>query len=371
MGPPTSKRIDHIDSIRGVAALAVAYFHAAQYFKRFPSVQGHDGFLSEISYQLSLGYSGVIAFFAISGFVICPTLKGERAAGSRRFLISRFFRLYPPFWTSLLLMSLVSVLLLGKQLDVGQILGNIPMLYSLAGVKPVINVYWTLEVELIFYLLCLLMFLFNGLHKPLVLFATGIVLMGCSELIFGQPGIRNQINVETGTWYWKFLPWNLAIMFWGGLFRIWYDDRHRRVLVRGFSIPVVALVATLLLAILLRPVVLLAIWVLEGNFWLLQTMIPFVLGLGLFIAGALIIKLKNRFLVWLGTISYSIYLLHLVAIQLVHQICSAGATQWMHFHLGVYLLMSIALSILMAGIVYYAIEKPAIRIGRFLQQRWV
>ena len=72
--------MDNIDAIRGIAALAVVYFHIAQYFIKIPGVAAHGDFLSEVSYQLNLGFLGVLVFFAISGFVICPTLKGQRGS---------------------------------------------------------------------------------------------------------------------------------------------------------------------------------------------------------------------------------------------------------------------------------------------------
>ena len=131
--------MDNIDAIRGIAALAVVYFHIAQYFIKIPGVAAHGDFLSEVSYQLNLGFLGVLVFFAISGFVICPTLKGERANGVRRFIISRFFRLFPAFWASMLLMIFVSFLILGKRVEAPQILGNIPMLFSLGFILTFLN----------------------------------------------------------------------------------------------------------------------------------------------------------------------------------------------------------------------------------------
>ena len=85
---------------------------------------------------------------------------------------------------------------------------------------------------------------------------------------------------------------------------------------------------------------------------------------GLFIVGALFIRLNNRFLVWLGTISYSIYLLHMVAIQILKLIFIDDSGQLSPLHPGIYLIMCFAVTIVMSAIVYYAVEKPAIRLGR-------
>jgi peptidoglycan/LPS O-acetylase OafA/YrhL len=359
----------HIDSIRGIAALAVAWYHAGFVFMQFPEEGVEGDLLGTIAYQMNLGFTGVLAFFAISGFVICPTLQGDKAPGSRRFAISRFFRLYPAFWVSLAAMVLFRYLFLDRPTNVTQVLGNIPMLFSFIGVEPVINVYWTLEVELIFYFLCLVLFLLGWLAKPIVLFAVGLVLMACSETIFSQPDIIYRIRTETGQWYWPYVFWNLAIMFWGGLFRVWYDDRHTRIELGSYSVPVLFLVVILLTAILLRPVIQISLWVIEGEFWRINNVVPFILGLGLFLVGALFIRLNNRFLVWLGAISYSIYLLHMVAIQILKLIFIDDSGQLMPLHPGIYLIMCFAVTIVMSAIVYYAVEKPAIRLGRQLQGR--
>jgi len=79
MNTQNRARMDHIDSMRGFAALLVAYFHTAQIFMEVPSVARNGELLSEISYQLGFGRLGVLMFFAISGFVICPSIRGGHA----------------------------------------------------------------------------------------------------------------------------------------------------------------------------------------------------------------------------------------------------------------------------------------------------
>jgi peptidoglycan/LPS O-acetylase OafA/YrhL len=360
----------HIDSLRGIAALLVAVFHIAQYFMAYPSVAAHGDLLSEVSHQLGFGRLGVIVFFAISGFVICPTLRGDHYSGVRRFAISRFFRLFPAFWTSMLLVIVVNQFVIASPLNMRQVLGNIPMFYTLFGVEPLLGVYWTLEVELIFYLLCVALFLVGWLHQPVVLFSFTMVLMGISEWIFSHPDIRYGITTSMrGAWVWTFLPWNLAIMFWGGLFRMWYDNPGERTDLGRISVPLAFLVFTSLIAIVMRPTLLIATWIVQDKLWAIHEMLPIILGVGLFVLCVKYVELKNRFLAWLGTISYSLYLLHIVVIEIMIKVFSTYYPQWMGFHLGVYVLIGIAATILLSALVYYAIEKPAINVGRRLSKR--
>lgn len=357
----------HIDSIRGVAALMVAFLHFGEGFS--PLLQsGLPGeFLYAVITQLDFGKAGVLAFFAISGFVICPSLKGTRRQGSRKFLISRFFRLYPAFWTSILLFLLIHSLWIGKIEDTRQILGNITMLYSLFNVEPLQGLYWTLEVELVFYFLCLALFLLGCLHRPLMLFLVGLILMLLSEWILDRPGSVQTISQTFGI-AWPQMPWNLAVMFWGGLFRMWYDDR-RRTCTLVIPVPVGLLVAMLLVAILWRPSVLSSHWISTGQYDQLHFMAPYFLGMAVFIVGALFIRLEHGFFVWLGTISYSLYLFHPTAYGMVRRVVNSTFPALMDIHLGVSIALCTLGAILLSALVYYAVEKPAIRLGRYLQNR--
>jgi peptidoglycan/LPS O-acetylase OafA/YrhL len=242
------------------------------------------------------------------------------------------------------------------------------MLYSLFRVEPLQGLYWTLEVELIFYFLCLSLFLCGWLHKPVILFIVGMVLITVSQWIFKRDDIVRELEHALGG-TWPYLPWNIAIMLWGGLFRIWYDDNKQTCALGSYQIPIVVLVAALLLAILWRPLVVTSTWIAQGKFDDFHQMVPYFLGLALFIVGALYIKVNNRFLVWLGTISYSLYLLHPIAYGFVRMLIRTTFPQWDKFHLSVYLLVSTLVAILLAGLVYHCIEKPAIKIGRYLQNR--
>lgn len=89
----TGGRVNEIDLLRFLAALAVVFFHYS--FRGYAA----DG-LSVMSYPLlasvsKYGYLGVELFFMISGFVILMTAAH---AGLRDFVISRVVRLYPAFW---------------------------------------------------------------------------------------------------------------------------------------------------------------------------------------------------------------------------------------------------------------------------------
>lgn len=143
-------RVNEIDLLRFIAAVAVMLFHY--------SFRGHaaDDF-SIVSYPLlapsmKYGYLGVQLFFMISGFVILMTAAGGNLA---QFTKSRIIRLYPAYWACCTVTFLFT-LALGAPRFVAtfpQYLANMTMLNGFTGVPSIDGVYWSLNVELRFYIL--------------------------------------------------------------------------------------------------------------------------------------------------------------------------------------------------------------------------
>jgi peptidoglycan/LPS O-acetylase OafA/YrhL len=147
------KRYYEVDVLRFVAAAAVVGFHFL-----FRSTTGSPqlaatGF-SDPGGVFHYGYLGVDLFFVISGFVILRSAWNKTPS---RYLASRAGRLYPTFWVACTITALVVTLVPFDTFDVTlrQWLANLPMASESYGVKYVDGVYWTLAVELAFYVLVL------------------------------------------------------------------------------------------------------------------------------------------------------------------------------------------------------------------------
>jgi peptidoglycan/LPS O-acetylase OafA/YrhL len=152
-------RLAELDVLRGLAALAVMVFH---YTIRYAEIFAPGG--PPASPNL-LGHTAVHLFFMISGFVIFMTLSKTRTALD--FVVSRFSRLYPVYWVAALLTF--AVLTFARLPDdaprVGQLLGNLTMLQFWLRIPAIDGVYWTLAVELSFYALMLALFLGGWLRR--------------------------------------------------------------------------------------------------------------------------------------------------------------------------------------------------------------
>jgi peptidoglycan/LPS O-acetylase OafA/YrhL len=142
----SSSRLAELDALRGIAAMAVVLFHyTVQAPKVVPAIE-------TTQYGVPWGFYGVHLFFAISGFVIFMTL--ERTRTTADFAFSRFTRLYPAYWAAILVTTFGEWLL--GQPDLLQsaqvILVNLTMLQGFVYVPAVDGAYWSLTVELAFYL---------------------------------------------------------------------------------------------------------------------------------------------------------------------------------------------------------------------------
>lgn len=163
-------RLLELDALRGLAALAVVIYH---YFYRYDILYGHEGLSTEWA---QLGKLGVQLFFMVSGFVIYWTLN--RVDKPLDFLVSRFSRLYPTFWFSALLtFTIISFFgLPGREINLHHAIMNAFMFHEYAGIKHIDGVYWTLTIELTFYFWIFIFFITGVLKYTEYLFSPLIMI---------------------------------------------------------------------------------------------------------------------------------------------------------------------------------------------------
>ena len=158
------ERFVFVDALRGIAALGVVVYHAKQ--------GGHMDRLAERAPTWSLlpldyGHLGVPIFYVLSGFVIAYSVGRYRVDASffARFVARRSLRLDPPYWTSIALVIGFGVLSQavshGKRYEIpgaGRLLAHMVYIQEILGYTQLNPIYWTLCVEIQFYLVfCLLL----------------------------------------------------------------------------------------------------------------------------------------------------------------------------------------------------------------------
>jgi peptidoglycan/LPS O-acetylase OafA/YrhL len=151
-----NKRIPELDALRGVAAISVVIFHTFIYEPGFGLVK--------------YGVTGVDLFFMISGFVIFMSIS--QIANAREFIVNRFSRLFPVYWScvtfTFLLFLIQSLKIFHNPFSFKLFIiyaANLTMLQNFFGINDIDGSYWTLLVELQFYALIVLLYQFKLLRN--------------------------------------------------------------------------------------------------------------------------------------------------------------------------------------------------------------
>lgn len=185
------ERLYHLDLIRFLAALFVVFYHYC--FRGFAKDNYSILEFQPLEGFSKYGYLGVELFFMISGFVILLSAKNSNFVN---FCISRFTRLYPAFWFCVLLTASVIVLFGGPLFNVNlkQVIINLTMFNGFVGVDHVDGVYWSLVVELKFYILIGILLLLK-LIKYVEAFGWFLLLISILQLIvpFSEANITLKI----------------------------------------------------------------------------------------------------------------------------------------------------------------------------------
>ena len=353
-------RFTHIATLRAVAALLVATTHIWEDYLPVARRGADPNSPSWVRYT-EIGFVGVLVFFAISGFVIFGTLRGPREGTGRRFVVSRFFRLFPAYWVSMAAGLVFVWWWEGHPAPAATVAANATMLPVLFGQPQILNSYWTLETELVFYVLCWILWRRGWLENERVL--AGLV-VGMSLAWFAFKGLKGAgvlpAEISAG---WKNLPRHLGVMFWGAYFRIVYDrtagfrggwrkDPGVRWLV-GLTVVIMLIGGPRQFRFFVQP---------DRGF-----LMPFVTAPLLFWAWVAFGRVRNPILAWLGKISYSIYLFHLVVLApFLFWIDGGGGSAWRGWPVAVYVVPLLVLTVAVSAVVFYLVELPAIRLGKRL-----
>ena len=314
--------------LRGLAALAVVVFHysghATRYFTGFP-------------FHFTPGVHGVQLFFGISGFVIFMTLENTRKLLD--FVASRFSRLYPSYWATLAILVVSDRLFDGKVWLTAAAV-NATMLQSFLGFPDFDLVFWTLGVELAFYVIMGTLFAL-GLTRRIVL-AAFIWLAVAAAVGLAAPHLPPWAPVYAA----RFLILPHAPYFIMGM--TWY--RIQRDGFTGMSAAVIfAAIATAFLA--------------DGvEDGVVAVIVATTLGLG--VLGGLRWAV-SRVTLWLGAISYPLYLLHRnLGYRLLFALNARGVSSILA------VCIAIVFAFALATAVHRLVERPAMTAIRKRYKAW-
>ncbi len=325
-------RLDSIDALRGTAALMVAGYHIWGHYGvyPFPSLgvvpQTHSaGIFSYLVSPFRWGYLGVGLFLVLSGFSIHLSYARKRDESGnydfawRKFYLRRLWRLYPAYAVSvvgtffLLLLTAHGTDLLGKSPTVMDLISHLTLTHGYFDryFYGIVHVYWSLALEFQIYLaypIFLYVFRKFGLSRSIGLLSVISLLWRYVALNFFHYQLISVAS--TGPYApMGFLFARMPEWLFGAWLAEWFvtgGNRNVRRLPLALGAVVALFVA--ILSTLAEP-----LWVF--------TDLLFGLGFAFVVAAAIVpsaraaeIAVKNSFyrlIIWIGTISYSLYLFHM------------------------------------------------------------
>jgi peptidoglycan/LPS O-acetylase OafA/YrhL len=323
-------RLASLDALRGLAALGVVLFHYLPYYQK---LYGHEFELPALlESTLLFGRYGVHLFFMLSGFVIFMTL--ERTSNAGWFGLARAFRLLPALWAGIVL-TFLSVHWLGPEnraVSLQTALLNATLLHEYLGAEHVDGAYWSLVVEVTFYSWMAL--LFFGLRSWQKLRAALAFWVLVSYI-----GVLTWHHIPDGL---EFLIKDLLFVKYAPLFIA------GMLLYRRHQYATRSHVDSILLALCIGHSVI--AYKAPYNLFVLGCFGIFILAISDRLNG-----LANRPMLWLGSLSYSLYLVHQnIGYGVIRWSYSVGLPGWA----GVILALTTALTL--AALIHYAIEQPAL-----------
>jgi peptidoglycan/LPS O-acetylase OafA/YrhL len=150
MTNPDQQRDLSLDTIRGLAILLVLIGHYAKFAPY--EVSGRPAG----SWFTDFGQGGVLLFFMLSGYLIWATAQGRSWPV---FLVRRLAKIFPAYWVNVIFVFAAGLTIsFYPAFSLRDMLGNLLMLQPNFGISALSGVYWTLILEVKFYLLFAIIF---------------------------------------------------------------------------------------------------------------------------------------------------------------------------------------------------------------------
>lgn len=316
-----SNRIEIIDPLRGIAAILVTWFHMTNTYS--------DGFV-KLSGQY--GWLGLEIFFVISGFIIPYAMYRsgyEIKKDYGRFLLKRILRIEPPyiiamlFTLALLYLSSFAPGFQGNAPDISatHVFLHFGYLNGIFGYSWFSPVFWTLAIEFQFYLFISLIF-------PLMITKNSFLRNISLLLVCLLPFLLNK----------EVYVFHYICLFVFGILTFQALSKIISIRAYFFIFIVVSVCSYFSLGLLITIIAMLTSLVI------------------------LFVKAKEfRILTFLGTISYSLYLVHIPIGGRIVNIGKRFAESDLEFF--VISLLATLISIVFAYYFYKIIERPAMNLA--------
>ena len=368
-----------LTGLRGIAALLVFLYH---YSALHPGIRldlSVPIIGSILQFPLGLGGVGVDVFFVLSGFLLTlPFASSALHEGPRpdlgRYFKRRFLRVFPAYYVQFFIILAVGAwFVTWRPQTTTTFIAHLFMFFNIGWnpVTPMVGVWWTLPVEMGFYLLLPLLAPFMRPRRWIFVLLGGLALSmtyrAWAAAHFEPLGPERAFLAAVQ------LPGSLPEFLLGA---------SAAIMVRIFQSenlpgpPAWARDVVLALGLLLPALWMWHVVVGAGvDFWLghwSMIVSPIAIGLPLSLAVMALywgsrlgnILLANRFVYYLGLISYSLYLWHFPVMQQIQKMAGEAYADWPHWIK--FPLCTLAV-IAVASLSYFLVERPFYRLKTWRQ----
>lgn len=346
--PHRRHRLSQLDSLRGLACIGVMLHHYTYYYGQ---EWGHS---QPPLFLFEAGRHGVELFFLLSGFVIFMSLQSKSV---KDFAILRFWRLFPCYWVTIMVVFVAKRLVplspevaVHGNLSLAELLVNFTMIPTIFSARYVDSAHWTLGFEILFYGLIAAIFVAARAKEKVVVGTLGLWTI-LSVVWFNAIQRFFDIQVWMTVWWqedmahWQHTVSKVLLLPYVHLFLIGisfyflYQKKHITLAISSIAVAMIA----------------------DYRLWGWEHTLTVGVCLLIFY-GAIFWKiplLKNKLLIYLGTLSYSLYLIHqTIGFQIIQRIEAIG------IHSNVAILIAFLCAITLAHPLHFLIEKPLYRMAK-------
>jgi peptidoglycan/LPS O-acetylase OafA/YrhL len=372
--PSPERKFDFIDAARGFAILLVVICHTSLPQEPWP-----------VRRFTMLGWHGVQLFFVVSSLTLALSWRRRSALETwpiLSFLVRRLFRIWPMYFV-----AFVGYLLVwppGPQFSWAQMLASLSFVHGWSpGLLPTVDGAWnavpgswSVAVEFSFYLLFpILVWIASTPARAGLLIAASVTVAFACNAVGRGAYLDTYGTIATDQWLYYWLPNQLPVFGLGFLLcqffirlqpgGAWASARQRLLpLCPALALLAVALFLSLGVMHLPR----------EPSLWPpalpIHLLASVAFALGVLAIGLSPIRLfVNHATVWLGKVSFSVYLIHFAVIDAVQGwlpgVCGDSVTG-MRAILGsaILLVLVLGISFVLSMATYRAVEQPMIARGR-------
>jgi peptidoglycan/LPS O-acetylase OafA/YrhL len=335
------RKLISIQFLRAFACLTVLIFHVFQKMDIKPFG----------NYYLSGGY-GVDLFFIISGFLIFITTKENDSW--KVFLIKRIFRIFPLYWVAFFLFYIL--LNTENNFSAFYFLQNlflIPWNGELTTKSLLVGVAWSTVIEVYFYLVFTVILFFKIKKKYIIALLFSLLILIKVIYYFNPIDIN---NIEVFNFIYSVAGKTFIIPFIIGIFIGMFYENSR---VSTFIFNNKYIFKIFFFKIIILYLILLFFQYKQFNSYLITTIF---FSLWLMVDKFANINYNSKistFFNHIGNISYSIYLLHMLVIELL-------ITLFEIKDVFIVLLLTILITFIISFTTYNFIEKPLINKSKLI-----